>query len=202
MKKIYLTLLFFVSVYCIHAQAVNHFIQTADFQFSPASLTVDVGDTVTWLWSNGSHTTTSTGIPAGAAPWDSPLSEASPSFSYVVTHSGVHNYKCTPHEAMGMVGSFTANSSTAIDDVENLPLLIYSIIQGNELSLNYQLNKAGAVSITLKNLNGEEISSFTSAFHSPGKYSETYQIGNFASGIYLLQLQSGSNKITRKLIAE
>ena len=36
------------------------------FTFSPANFTMNLGDTVLWIWSSGSHTTTSSSIPAGA----------------------------------------------------------------------------------------------------------------------------------------
>ena len=80
--------------------------------FSPATLTVTLGDTVTWLWSSGSHTTTSTTIPSGAVPWDHAINSGSTSYTYVPAATGDYAYKCTPHESMGMVGSFTVIACT------------------------------------------------------------------------------------------
>jgi hypothetical protein len=65
------------------------------------------------VWTSGSHTTTSTVIPASAATWNSPISSTVTSFEYKVTVAGVYNYKCTPHASMGMVGSFTASAPAA-----------------------------------------------------------------------------------------
>jgi len=74
-----------------------------------------VGDTVKWVWISGSHTTTSTSVPTDAASWDSPINSSNTSFSYKVTVAGAYDYKCTPHAAMGMVGSFTANSPNTLN---------------------------------------------------------------------------------------
>jgi plastocyanin len=90
------------------AFAVKHVISVGNYYFNPSSLSnVNLGDTIHWNWVNGSHTTTSSSIPAGAASWDHPLNSSSTSFEYIPTVSGTYNYVCTPHAGMGMVGSFT-----------------------------------------------------------------------------------------------
>ncbi len=94
--------------------ATKHIISVQNFSFSPASIPdVAVGDTMRWVWVSGSHTTTSTIIPATAAVWDSPINSTTTSFEYKVAVAGTFNYKCTPHAAMGMVGSFTASTAAA-----------------------------------------------------------------------------------------
>lgn len=95
------------------ANATKWIVTVQSFNFSPPSLPdVVVGDTVRWNWINGSHTTTSTTIPGGATSWDHPLNSSSTFFEYPVTIAGTYNYKCTPHETMGMVASFTATAPT------------------------------------------------------------------------------------------
>jgi plastocyanin len=97
--------------------ATVHVVRVADFQFTPASLTdVFVGDVIHFVWISGSHTTTNdpasqgTGneLPAGAAPWNSPLNSSTPSFDYSVRAPGTYKYWCIPHHLFGMVGQFSA----------------------------------------------------------------------------------------------
>jgi plastocyanin len=96
-------------------QATKWIVNVQNFSFSPDNLpNVIVGDTIRWNWINGSHTTTSTTIPGGAASWDHPLNSSSTFFEYHVTIAGTYNYKCTPHQAMGMVGSFIATAPTPV----------------------------------------------------------------------------------------
>lgn len=91
------------------AFATKHVVTVQNFFFSPANLpNVFVGDTIRWVWVNGSHTTTSTTIPASAAIWSSPISNTSTSFEYLITVPGIYNYRCNPHVGIGMIGSFTA----------------------------------------------------------------------------------------------
>lgn len=106
----FLYLFLFTLVIGNKVSATTHTVQVGNYYFNPNTLNVEVGDTVKWIWVQGSHTTTSTTIPSGAATWDHPINSGSTSYSYKVTVAGTFNYKCTPHAAMGHLGSFTATA--------------------------------------------------------------------------------------------
>ncbi len=64
--------------------------------FSPASLTVSVGDTVTWLNTDSmTHTVTS-----DTGAFDSGLLSPGDRWSYTFTQAGTYAYHCTPHPQM------------------------------------------------------------------------------------------------------
>ncbi|MDQ6889005.1 MAG: T9SS type A sorting domain-containing protein [Bacteroidota bacterium] len=110
MKKLllpFLCCLFFQSKATIWAVSVQN------FQFSPATLNVNVGDTVRWNWISGTHTTTALTVPAGAVLWDAPVSTTSKKFDYIVTAAGSYSYQCDIHPSL-MQGSFTASSVTPV----------------------------------------------------------------------------------------
>lgn len=118
------------------AQATIHTITQQGTTFSPSTLQVTVGDTVRWIWTEGSHTTTSKVIPATALAWNSPLTNSVTKFDYKVTVAGTYNYVCTPHESMGMTGQFTASVASTID--ENLSpsrVSIYPLPAQSELNV-------------------------------------------------------------------
>jgi len=77
-----------------------------DFSFSPESLNVSVGDTVTWVNQGAvDHTTTSgeVGNPDGA--WDSGIVAPSASYRHAFATAGNFHYYCTLHGASnGMKG--------------------------------------------------------------------------------------------------
>jgi len=91
---------------------------TDAYQFTPASITVKAGTTVTWM-NTGQQPHTSTDdaskainqsnsvLPAGAEPWDSGLLNAGQSSSHTFTTPGQYTYFCIPHEALGMVAHVT-----------------------------------------------------------------------------------------------
>ena len=77
------------------------------FVFSPATLKVKVGDTVTWQWAAGGHSVTS-GDSAACTPdavFDSKVQAAGFTFTQTFTKAGTVNYFCAPHCAAGMKGS-------------------------------------------------------------------------------------------------
>jgi len=72
------------------------------FTFSPASVTVNVGDTVEWRWMSGPHTTTRS---QGPETWDSGIASAPNVFSHTFMKPGTFPYVCTIHQALGMTGT-------------------------------------------------------------------------------------------------
>ncbi len=111
MKKIILLFSFSLSV--IAVSATMHTVTVANFHFTPTALTVTVGDTISWEWVSGSHTTTSLVIPTGAVPWDSDIKSSHPNYLYRVTVAGNYSYECTPHGSMGMTGTVTVLAGAA-----------------------------------------------------------------------------------------
>jgi amicyanin len=75
---------------------MTHAVQIIDFAFAPATLTVTVGDTVTWTnMDQVVHTATST---SGA--FDSGDLGQGESYSLTFTAAGTYDYLCTPHPSM------------------------------------------------------------------------------------------------------
>ena len=84
--------------------------------FEPDSVTIGVGDTVTWT-NPGliTHTVTfdpaqainkaDVVLPSGAAPFASNDMEVDATFSHTFTVKGTYKYVCKYHEEMGMVGT-------------------------------------------------------------------------------------------------
>lgn len=93
---------------------------TSQLTFSPATLNISVGDTVTFKntssfphsatcdpskAANASHVT----LPSGAATWDSGILTAGSQFSHTFTVPGRYDYICIPHEQQGMLGTINVS---------------------------------------------------------------------------------------------
>jgi plastocyanin len=84
-------------------------INASGVSFSPASVQIQVGDTVKWVEVSGTHTTTSgTGAadPNAGVLWDEPLGSGQ-TYARVFTSAGTFPYFCRLHESMGMKGTIT-----------------------------------------------------------------------------------------------
>jgi len=87
--------------------AAGHSVSIVDFAFNSASLTVAVGDTVTWT-NTGKTAHTST---ADNGAWDSGTLQPGASFSHTFTTAGTFSYHCNIHPFM--MAMITVTGATA-----------------------------------------------------------------------------------------
>jgi plastocyanin len=92
------------------ADAANTNVNLSGFQFVPRDVTVNVGDTVTWVNQDFTFHTTTSGtnrVPSGL--WDQALPSRGDSFSFTFNVApGYYGYYCTPHVfSFNMAGSIT-----------------------------------------------------------------------------------------------
>ncbi len=104
-------LLLVLNGYCLLCAAKNHEILVSSNTFSPSSLTIEAGDTVTWRNTGGGHNVKATdGSFRCAQGCDAFGGDGNPSFnlwSFSITFRtvGSVNYFCEPHLMFGMQGS-------------------------------------------------------------------------------------------------
>jgi plastocyanin len=82
------------------------------FSFAPESFTIEVGDTVEWVWVGSNHNVTADSVPAGSDWTGTPgapdrLFDSGHTYRYTFEVPGEYSYYCVPHRSAGMVGSFT-----------------------------------------------------------------------------------------------
>ena len=113
------------------------------YQFVPASITIQLGDTLQWEPFAGLlpvmlHTITSENIPSGAVPFDQVWQmPADTFFQYIPQVSGLYQYVCTPHIPNGMIGEFIVEGTTSInEDTSNKELIKVIDILGRERNEN------------------------------------------------------------------
>ena len=94
------------------AWAADHRVRVADFRFGPKTVNAVVGDTISWVWQNGMHTTTSVSVPAGAMPWNAPMDISHTQFRIRLTVAGTYSYQCNFHFAQGMVGTIVVSGAS------------------------------------------------------------------------------------------
>jgi glucose/arabinose dehydrogenase/plastocyanin len=71
------------------------------------TVTINVGDTVRWIWRAGIHTVTSgesSSAPDVGALFDAPSNGRNQSFSFTFTEAGTVPYFCRPHELLNLKG--------------------------------------------------------------------------------------------------
>jgi plastocyanin len=78
--------------------AAGHSVTLKNIRFHPGTLSIQRGDTVTWLWRDGStaHNVTGSGFKSRT------MSKGS--FTVRFSRRGTFNYHCTIHVSLGMTG--------------------------------------------------------------------------------------------------
>jgi len=145
------------------------------YEFVPASITIQLGDTVEWTPYFGLlpmmlHTITSDNIPVGAVSFDQVWQmPADTFFQYIPQVAGLYQYVCTPHIPNGMIGEFIVTNGSATqtyvpdDDFEQelINLGYDTVLDDSVLTVNISY----VTSLMLSNLNISDltgIEAFTS----------------------------------------
>lgn len=115
-------------------------VNVSSFVFTPRAVNCNLGDHVVWVWTSGSHTSTSgdSTVPTPDGRWDSGLqSGASPSngatFNWKSTGAGTFIYYCDPHALTGMAGrAIVASSGISVSDFR-ISEVLYNAAAGSQL---------------------------------------------------------------------
>jgi len=122
------------------AGAATTVVTIVDFNFQPSSVTVGVGDTVTWT-NNGPSTHTST---SDNGVWDSGNLSVNQSFSHTFDTAGTFGYHCTIHPFMTASVTVSSSSNTGAPSITSA--LSASGTVG--AAFNYTITASGATPIT------------------------------------------------------
>ncbi|MGB0387710.1 MAG: cupredoxin domain-containing protein [Ardenticatenaceae bacterium] len=81
--------------------------------FTPANITIQVGDTVTWNNEGGWHNVVSDALKENGDPLFTSGNASTENWteSFKFTEPGSYRYVCTPHESSGMVGIVTVEAA-------------------------------------------------------------------------------------------
>ncbi len=123
--------------------ATEHHVKIEGFTFSPAALTIEVGDMVTWTNFDGApHTASSIAVPSGATTFESGTLSASDSYSFTFNLAGDYSYWCNFHTHMKATITVEAPlgiSNLAFENVEIYPNPVsqQTVIEGLNKVTNY-----------------------------------------------------------------
>ena len=118
-------------------------IGVADFDFTPATETIAVGDTVTWTFNAGNHSTTS--LPGQPDKVGLHRAEPGATFQKTFTKPGRYQYVCTPHESF-MRGVLVVGTDT----VKKTAGKVSAKVSGTKVTISFKLNEAASATLKLK----------------------------------------------------
>jgi len=194
MKTKLLIVLFF-GIFEVSSQTTHNLNWALGINGPTASLTIEVGDTVIWTWTDAfTHTVTSLTGPASLNSGF--LSGNGMTYQYTFTNVGVNTYQCDVHP-LSMFGTITVDPALGIDDNQILskikisPNPVSSVVS-IELPDLIESAKVQLFDILGKQLLSDEIS----------KLDSEIDISALNNGIYLVKVSSGNSFSTKRIIKQ
>ena len=152
-------------------------------------ITIDVGDSVTWTWGNGTHNLRSTG---GVENFDSGyFTGPGAQFTYTFTIPGITTYICDPHPN-SMYGAVTVLGTASTNEINNFKFEIYPNPVIDIVNLTFENNFENMFKVEIYDSLGRL--SFTQNKSSTGN-KLSLNISELERGIYILKLYN-NNKIS------
>ncbi len=177
-------------------------VTVANYTFSPANFSAKIGDTVEWVWSAGSHTTTSTSVPAGALSWNNNINSSLPTFMYKITTAGTYQYQCNFHVGMGMTGTFTV-SALGIKSVLGSTVISAAMYPNpaNEIvNLTYNTTAVSDVQIAIYNEQGKLADHYSGNNLPASLHLQEIPVYNLPGGIYYCIITAGDAESCIKFV--
>lgn len=187
------------------AAQTTHTVIVRNFEFDPASLEIEAGDTVVWSNEEGFHnvngtTDTFPGNPDGfgntpaGAPW---------TYEFTFDTAGDYDYQCDVHPAQ-MQGSVTVNTaSSAEDDLPAGTTLVGPSPNPFQRATNLALTMATPepVRVAVYDVRGREITVLHEGLLPAGQpVSLTWAPPAARSGVYVVRIQGETFRAVRKLV--
>lgn len=95
-----------------HVRAATNSVTVLNNSFTPKNVTINVGDTITWIFREAGHDTVNKAGTTYGNIWDSGIKPINSTFSFTFTTAGTYPYVCTPHEfSFNMVGTITVQGA-------------------------------------------------------------------------------------------
>ena len=116
---------------------------TPDFTFAPKEQKIAVGDTVTWNFLEGGHSTTSR--PNQPEKWNSDVLDKGKTFQHTFTHPGKYQYYCIPHQDF-----MRATLIVGTDTVKKTVGAVGAKVSGTKVTFSFKLNEPAVATLKLK----------------------------------------------------
>ena len=191
MKNFSLFIAVFLGVWSMTPQQTFEIIWEQGVNGADASLTIETGDTVRWIWGNASpHSVTS--LEGSQEDFDSTvITGEGTEFEFTFTQEGTNDYQCDVHPG-SMFGTITVMDELSVDDKFAENVKVYPNPVENEVNLFslYPLDSYKIVTIS-----GQEIKKGIAT----GNFTEI-KMADLKAGIYFITITSNDLKATLKLV--
>ncbi len=203
MKKLLLLLSVF-SVLTMNVNATKHTVSISELAYSPALLSVHIGDTVT-IDGTISHpllqVSKTTWTNNGTAALSGGFGPTTKSYTFTVTAADTIYYICTAHVQFGMKGRVIVAPLSGINEIpsENFAVALYPNPVTTKATVRLTSPGTGQVKIMLFSMNGQMEKDLTPGLSNQnGDYYCEFDASRMSSGNHFVMVTEGSNRVVKK----
>ncbi|WP_347925335.1 T9SS type A sorting domain-containing protein [Pontimicrobium sp. SW4] len=195
--KIKLLILTCLCASSVIAQTTHDLIWERFFQSPDSDLTIDIGDTVRWTWTDAFSHTVQNSVGSSVENFNSgTLTGLGQTFSYTFTVEGVNDYFCGIHGAGNMSGTITVVNNLGLEDLEKNSFSISPNPGRDKLNLKLSsLDNSAAVEVF--DVLGKRI--YTNRVNIITK---TIDVSKWNNGVYLVRLTTDSGTQTKRFVKQ
>lgn len=193
----------FLGVNNLYAQTLYD-INASGVSFTPSSITINVGDTLRWTNTQGTHNVngTTASYPSNPESFGNAVAGAGWVFTHVFHSPGTYNYKCDLHAGSGMTGTITVTNIAGIESLSpeiKTNITLYPQPASTYLNIDIAdeiFTNNNDLEIVVYNLLGKEVMRRTNI----NSQSIKLEIQELKESMYILQLINDSRIIETKRI--
>jgi len=204
MKKIYS--IFLLLAVAFVTKAASYTVTISGFSYSPATLTVNIGDVVT-IQASGGHPLAEVDQTTWNANGTSTLSTGwgIKTTNHTFTISLMTNiyYVCTAHVTMGMKGQIIVNPlSVTEQQISFNNVNVFPNPASNKIQIEFSSIGNNPVNAVLFDITGRKIENIYLNFEAVnGKNTINYKLPDYLNaGNYFIEVSSGNQKSSKKLV--
>ncbi|HEA30645.1 MAG TPA: T9SS type A sorting domain-containing protein [Leeuwenhoekiella sp.] len=196
MKTTFFSFIFLLFGFFASGQTTYDITWKQDVNGEDASLEIQTGDTVRWIWGNGaSHNVISNDNDAPDDFGSETITQEGYVYSYTFTSPGVIDYFCNVHPGT-MFGTISVSDNLSVDAAENLDFKIYPNPVKDRIFFQNQ-SKNDDLKVVIFDVLGKIVKQDRL---SPDTIRNGIEVSSLKRGIYLVQVDDGTNTFTQKLI--
>lgn len=204
MKKIYA--LFLLLSIAFVTKATSYTVTISGFSYSPATLTVNIGDVVTIQASAGhplAEVDQTTWNANGTSTLSTGFGVKTSNYTFTVSSNNTMYYVCTAHATLGMKGQIVVNSVGVNEQqISFNNVNVFPNPASNKAQIEFSSVGNNFVNVILFDITGRKIENIYLNFEAVnGKNTITYKLPDYLnSGNYFIEISSGNQKMSKKLI--
>ncbi|HUL45123.1 MAG TPA: T9SS type A sorting domain-containing protein [Bacteroidota bacterium] len=199
-------LLFFLLL-CVplSGNAVTHTINNSGYTFTPASVTINLGDTVSFVLASIHFA-----VEVDQTTWNADGNTSNGGFTtdvgggmVVLSQVGTYYYVCGYHYSLGMKGMISVVEPTGVNDPGHPLPQRYELAQNYPNPFNpstvisFDLPAESQVKLTVVNTQGSVVATLVDGEMPGGSHSIRWSAANFASGLYFYTMEATSRVDSR-----